>query len=208
MGDNKLVLRLDAWLRENRPDYHATLNPGIGAAELVAWERSLEQKYHKDLGLSPADWLRKLPQTFRDLYLWRNGHPSEEQALHRNLRYLPLREVLTWQPVAGALAFLWSDTRRMLALDLLGKVKGPKASIAGQVFSADADTVQGAVDAPNFDSWLEAFVTTLEAGHWEVEDDDGLVTLSARDYDEYKAAWNQVCPGHPGEDVDLRALWT
>src|SRR5262245_49333637 len=81
-----LVKRLDAWLKEHRPDYYRLLNPGVSAAELKVFEEELGAK---------------LPRAFRELYLWRDGqrdHGLGSLRLVWNQTFMPLARVRsTWK---------------------------------------------------------------------------------------------------------------
>jgi len=74
-----LILRADAWLKANRPDYYANLRPGVDAAALKA--------YQERFGL-------RLPTEFRELYHWRDGQDlgAEARALVHNHMFMPLSE--------------------------------------------------------------------------------------------------------------------
>jgi cell wall assembly regulator SMI1 len=58
---NDLVARLDKWLRVNRPDYYPDFQPGVTATEIAEFE---------------MQFAPKVPQLFKELYMWRNGQAS------------------------------------------------------------------------------------------------------------------------------------
>jgi cell wall assembly regulator SMI1 len=59
---DKLIQRANAWLKANRPEYYATLRPGVDDAALEA--------YQARFGLV-------FPTELRQLYRWRNGQDLE-----------------------------------------------------------------------------------------------------------------------------------
>src|SRR5215475_14707568 len=72
-----LIRRADTWLKVNRPDYYATLRPGLDDAVLDA--------YAARFGLV-------LPTAFRQLYRWRDGQDLgvDAEALVHNHMFVPL----------------------------------------------------------------------------------------------------------------------
>lgn len=70
---------LDAWLGEHRPDYYVGLNPGVDDATLDAFE---------------IQFGVVLPEGFRRLYRWRNGHGEYiAPSLILNLMFPPLESI-------------------------------------------------------------------------------------------------------------------
>jgi cell wall assembly regulator SMI1 len=59
---NSVIENVDHYLKTNRPEYYAILNPGIADEDII----ELEEKHNI-----------KLPADLRALYQWKNGHTEE-----------------------------------------------------------------------------------------------------------------------------------
>ena len=70
---------MDRWLAGRRPDYYAGLRPGVGDAELDAFERRFSLR---------------LPPAFRELYRWRDGQDTTNaESFCDNRMFMPLADV-------------------------------------------------------------------------------------------------------------------
>ena len=160
-GANPLITRLDAWLKKIRPKYYAKLNPGASPAEI--------EKLEKQIG--------DLPQTLKDLLLWRNGQSSSSRLLD-NWGLMSARQIgsawlgmkkmkendelesedlwdLAWVP------FLENGGGDNLCIDL--KKKGA----IREFWHADEDRN---VIYPSIDKLLTEYLSSVEKGHWALED--------------------------------------
>jgi cell wall assembly regulator SMI1 len=154
--------RLDIWLRRHRPDYHARLLSGMDDQQLQAFESAL--------GLA-------LPEGLRDFFRWRNGQdPKCYTSLVHNFGLMNSKDVLDersglnelldngelehanwWSH--GWIPFLENGFGDFYCLDRGGTFTGS----AGQVIRYWHDYEERSVIAPDFDSWLTAVVSRLEA---------------------------------------------
>ena len=189
---DELLRRLEAWLRENCPDYLAQLLPGLSDAE---YSRFTEQ-----LGVSP-------PDSFRALYQWRNGQsPRSSDSLQHNMQFagaasiLESKEVLDelqeggefedanwWSP--AWLPFLSNGGGDHLCVDMAGSFTGG----VGQVLTFWHDDNPRTIRYPSLETWLECFISSLERGEWEVQGGD----VQPRDYDAWTEYLSQHVPGYP-----------
>jgi cell wall assembly regulator SMI1 len=187
-----LLIRLDHWLRANRPEYHRQLLAGRTEAELAAFEDSL--------GFG-------LPQSFKDLYLWRDGQaPDCRDAFQYNRDFQRLedaaesREILNgcreggdferedwWNPRWVPFLRHWGGD--LLCVDMDGNFGGRP----GQVLYFYHDSADRTIEFPSLESWLDCFVSSLEAGMWE-ENNYGF---QPKDDDELEALVRRRNPGYP-----------
>ena len=76
---DKLIERLDAWLAVNRPEYYSALRPGISTNSLDAFD---------------VRFSLTLPESFRKLYSWRDGQPSNLfESIYENWQFLSLDQI-------------------------------------------------------------------------------------------------------------------
>lgn len=182
-----LVVRLEGWLRERRPAYLARLEPGASGEQIRALERAVGAG---------------LPEEFAALYRWRDGQsPGCYKALHDNFMFSPLaaagraRKALNdlldggefdrenwWRP--GWVPFLDNGGGDHLCLDLEGTFTGRR----GQVLEFRHDDAERAVLFPDFASYLEALVRSLEETEWEEGE---------QFWEMDRALAARVSPGHP-----------
>ncbi len=170
---DELIRRLDAWLRRHRPDFYATLLPGLRPSELNAFAKAVAVR---------------LPEQFRQLYSWRNGQSSDDSRTFLdgntwlNLAAVRSEWVLlseirqeiiedgdlnddtwfrpTWLP------FLDSGGGDDLCVDVGGSFGGTPGQLIP--FSHEGDN--RVIEYPSLERWLGIVVESLEAGLWrEVE---------------------------------------
>lgn len=172
MNDMKTVItRLDEWLKRNRPDYYVQLLPGASDEEIRRLEQLIGQH---------------LPESFKALYRWRNGQPTNcFDSFHDNKMLLNLKEIAdSWSVLkelleggdfeienwwrAGWLPFLHDGGGNHLCLDLEGTFTGHK----GQLLEFWHDDYDRNVLYPDFDSYLETVVGCLEQQAWS--EDEGF----------------------------------
>lgn len=175
------VARLDAWLQKNRPDYYASLQPGLTPDELSELERRCGQPFS---------------DSFKSFLTWRSGGDEpllENWSLNTEL-------VETWQELCDTefdrpnswneawIPFLQNGAGDHLCLDMAGTFTRHK----GQILEFWLDWEARAVTHPSFDLWLDVLVRSLEAGGWE-EGEDG----DWESNDRYTALYEELCPGYP-----------
>jgi cell wall assembly regulator SMI1 len=166
-----LVDRLDWWLAQNRPAYHAQLRPGLSAAQLTEFE-----------GFVGFDF----PDAFRLLYRWHDGQADDSLyylSLCHNQSFMTSDEVKRrWEMLTsmmeadqwghpqwwhrGWIPFLHNGSGSHLCLDLHGSFTGTP----GQVIEFWVHDRDRPVVAPSLEAWLGHFVSTLEAGLWSLDD--------------------------------------
>src|SRR5262249_29213501 len=91
-----LIGRADAWLSANRPDYYATLRPGVDDVALSAYE---------------ARFGLVLPMELRQLYHWRDGQDlNVSVALVHNHMFMPLSQsASSKEELDGMIGFDFDD---------------------------------------------------------------------------------------------------
>ena len=157
-----LIERLDRWLAANRPDYHALLQPGASDAALDAFE---------------AQFARKLPAAFRQLYRWRDGQDGRSSAaLQGNRSFLRLAEIAeTKDLLDGMIGYDFEDPRywrrdwvpflhngggSYLCVDLTAEDGGQPGQLVG-FWKPDEDRP---VEFPSLEAWLAELVRSMESG--------------------------------------------
>jgi len=154
----ELVTRLDAELRTRRPSYYALLRAGASDSQLDDLEKIL-----------PC----KLPESFRDLYRWRNGQEDPYEILYVNRSMLPVEEIIDFKQILdgmigsdfedprhwrrGWVPFLENGGGSHLCLDLLAEDGGDRNQLIA-FWKADADRP---IEYPNLDAWIRDVIKTL-----------------------------------------------
>jgi len=162
-----LIRRADTWLKANRPDYYATLRPGVDDAALDA--------YGARFGLV-------LPTAFRQLYRRRDGQDLgvDAEALVRNHMFVPLsnsaskKEMLDgmmgsdfddpawWRP--GWVPFTESFGGDHYCVDIAAEGGGTP----GQIIDFWHDAATRKVLAPSLADWFRQLVVAMEEGRLEL----------------------------------------
>jgi len=163
---SKLIERLDKYLRINRPEFYRKLLPGIAIEVLRGFEKKIG---------------KTLPEEFKELYLWRNGQANDhyvafqENRTLMNLDAIELaRSTLTELKDGGDfesdnwwcrewVPFLDNGGGDHTCIDLLGIFD----DVPGTVINFWHDWEDRSTEYPNFKSWLETFVDSLELGMWD-----------------------------------------
>lgn len=166
----RLISRLDVWLRSNRASYYAQLLPGATDEEI--------QQFEQSLGLS-------LPESFKVLYQWHNGQPDDFfEAFHDNKMFLSLQEIeRAWSDLkellesgdfeienwwhVGWVPFLHDGGGNYLCLDLEGTFTGQK----GQLLEFWHDDYDRDVLYPSFEDYLETLVRCFEQEVWQKDEE-------------------------------------
>jgi cell wall assembly regulator SMI1 len=166
-----IIDRLDRWLAEHRPEYYACLRPGLTDLQLDTLERLVGYKF---------------PSAFRAFYRWRDGQDPEGEPFIFNRTFMSFEDVrCTWELMTemqeggewdepqwwcrGWLPFLENGAGSHLCLDLHGSFTGKK----GQIVEFWNRAWDRPVVAESFQSWLEWFVASLEAGLWLLNPESG-----------------------------------
>lgn len=186
-----LIERLDTWLRENRPDYYAKLNPGISDEEL----NTLEAK----LGVA-------LPEEFNSLHRWRDGQSSRNfKSFYYNYTLMDADDIAETVKVNNELLeagdfklpdwwdprwipFLSNGSGDNYCIDMAGSFGGVK----GQVLEFNHDYESREIHHASFAKWLESVVRGFEEGMLEY-DDEGMQPVD----EEYDALLAELNPGYP-----------
>lgn len=159
------VARIDAWLSEHRPAYHAGLNPGVNDATLDAFE---------------ARFNVVLTDAFRRLYRWRNGHSDDvAPSLVLNLQFPPLETVAATKDMLDGMIggdfpetefwdrawvpFLENGGGDHLAFVADGSAQG------GAVIMFYHDDPYRGERASSLANWLEALAASMEDGSYEAD---------------------------------------
>ncbi|MBI4615362.1 MAG: SMI1/KNR4 family protein [Planctomycetes bacterium] len=179
-GKGTLVERLDRFLRKCRPEYYATLGPGIEERRLGSFERKIG---------------RTLPPLLRSWFLWKDGESVEGEVCERfqdNWSLMSIdeaenvwtidRDLLAggeleagwWHD--GWVPFLEDGGGSHLCVDLEGvDLNGPGSGRRGQVLAFWHDDGGRRASHASMDLWLEEFVCALEDGRWSVDSDGCLL---------------------------------
>ena len=165
------IRRLERWLKANRPDYLAQLQPGATDAQLDELEATLDVK---------------LPEALRELYKWRNGQPDDcYDGLSHNREFSNINTVReNWEMLTEMIGadfehshwwrrswvpFLYNGGGDHVVVDVEGSFGGER----GQVLRFWHDWEDRSIVAPSIQSWLEHFVIALETGvlRWNEEEE-------------------------------------
>jgi cell wall assembly regulator SMI1 len=160
MGE--LVARLDAWLSRHRPVYYAGLLPGLTAQECDLFESRL--------GIT-------LPESFRSLYQWRNGHGAFE-CFRGNQYWMSSEEIVSTKELTDGMIgsdfepgwwerpwvpFLHNGAGSHLCVDTAGTDGGRPGQLV-EFWNPDPDRP---VVSRSIEHWLHEFVISLERDRWE-----------------------------------------
>lgn len=154
------IAEVDGWLREHRPDYYEGLNPGVDEAALDAFE---------------AQFDIVLPEDFRRLYLWRDGHGAYvAPSLIHNLMFPPLAAVADTKAFLDDMIgydFPDTDFWERHWIPFLDNGGGDYLTLAtdgtgqgGAVIMFYHDDPYRGEAAPSFSRWLSGLRAALEDG--------------------------------------------
>ena len=188
----RLIARLDAWLKEHRTAYYAALQPGLSGHRLREFER--------DIGFD-------VPDAFKELYAWRNGQdPKCSAALQHNRMFMSLEDVLDRHGMMNELLEggefedeMWWSPKWVPFLDNGGgdhqciDMGGAFGGIGGQVINFWHDWKSRSIEYPSLEKWLEVFVASLEAGLWR----DAGGDLHPIDEEKWERFLAEMNPGFP-----------
>jgi cell wall assembly regulator SMI1 len=164
--EDALIRRLDRWLAANRPEYYAHLRPGATDPQLDEFE---------------ARFSLALPDAFRRLYRWRDGHDQFRSAsLVYNLMFSPLEGIVGVKELMDAMIgadfedprwwrrswvpFLENGAGDHLCVDLAAEDGGTP----GQVRMFYHDWESRPIRSPSLEAWLADLVTSMENGSLEL----------------------------------------
>jgi cell wall assembly regulator SMI1 len=188
----KLIARLDRWLKEHRPAYYAELQPGLSGPRL--------REFQREVGF-------RMPNAFKELYAWRNGQdPRCSTALQHNRMFMSIEDVLDTHRLLNELleggefdGELWWCPRWVPFLDNGSgdhqciDMGGAFAGVEGQVINFWHDWESRNIEYSSLEKWLETFVASLEAGLWREVGGD----LHPIDEDRWDAFLGEMNPGYP-----------
>ena len=154
-----------SWLSRNRPDYYVQLLPGLTDAEWVS--------FASRLGMT-------MPDGFRVLYQWRNGHRDEPAAcFHGNRNWMSSEDIIRVKEMMDGmigfdfepgwwerawLPFLHNGGGSHLCVNTVGTDGGKPGQLV-EFWNRDVDRP---VVSPSIEHWLNNFVTSLERDRWEL----------------------------------------
>lgn len=182
------LIRLEALLRDKRPDYLATFHPGASETEIAAAEAAVGFPIDEEL---------------KTLYRWRNGHPRDGVGCFQN--YMTLMPIAQMQATQRALSSLlnagefhgmtnWWHARWLpflegpsgdyLCVDMAGTFGGRPGQLIDFVHNDPTRTIV----APNLASWLECYADLLAA---DLLDENGSVGGAT------EFVWVRELPGYP-----------
>lgn len=187
----ELIVKLDSWLHQNRPDYYECLQPGLSDEEMAAFETKL--------GL-------KLPEDFKLFYSWKNGQVTDRiQSFAFNSEIMNSGQIIeTFEGLnsmldIGAFAgfehwwdkkwvpFLYDGCGNNHCIDLVGSFGGKPNQIITYWHDSDVREILH----ESFYKWLETVVKACAIGLYTDDEWYGF------DYDKYEAFAKENNPGHP-----------
>lgn len=192
-----LLARLDQWLVANRPAYHAGLMPGASGADIDEVARRVGGE---------------LPPLLRELLTWRNGQNEDCDGVLESLWSLMSTEDIAsamddmaWVKETQGFEDLWWGTDWVpflanmfgdhMCIDLQGAFGGKP----GQLIEFRCKDESRNIIYPSLDAWLETFVVALEAGMFEVSEQNQVGCLDPVDRGAYEAFITERHPGYPIE---------
>ena len=159
------IARIDGWLTEHRPEYYAGLNPGVDDAALDAFAAQFDVV---------------LPEAFRQLYRWRNGHSDYvAPSLVLNLQFPALETLASTKaflddligfdfPDHGFWERSWVPFLENGGGDHLAFVADGSATGGAVVMFYHDDPYRGE-RAGSLADWLDALAASMEDGSYEAD---------------------------------------
>lgn len=162
----ELIEQVEKWLRENRPDYYASLQPGASSEALGRFERTFDLK---------------LTDSFRMLYQWRDGQDKDSfDPLLFNLTFMPLKLVIEHKQILDGMIgtefddpdwwnrdwipFLENGGGDFLCLD----VGGFQTGNAGQILWHDHEDAEREIIHSDIDAFLSDLLQRMTTGNLEL----------------------------------------
>ncbi len=192
---DELIQRLDSWLKKNRPDFYASLNPGATDKEISHFESEL-------------GW--KLPEDFVRFYQWKNGDgeliPGWRWLSLKDIEELrnwfseytqnkPFEQQQPWHP--DFIPFLDNGGGDYYCLDRLGIWNG----VSNQIIYHCYDD-RSYIESSRFDLWLEVIVLCFKSGSWIREQNQEFCDFEQSDG--WSATFTKIAgtiiPGYPKEE--------
>ena len=190
----KLLARLDAALRRQRPEYYSTLLPGATPEQIQGLEKSLQMRLPKDLR-DLLEWKGGHAKLIRDIGEFDTGDPlygkyrlmSVEQIQDVTEEMREMLEGDEWDEPgwwnARFIPFAHDLSSDYLLLDMSGPVLGPR----GRVMDWAHASPQRIIVCPSLRNLIECVVTALESGLSDPQQ-DGV---------RYREILIQQNPGYP-----------
>ena len=165
--DETLIDRLDAWIKDNRPDYYSLLRSGVADAELDALE---------------AKFALTLPEDFRALYKWRDGQDeASSDSFQGNYMFMSLSDLTSTKELMDGMIgfdfeegywerewvpFMSNGGGSYLCLDAIARNgEAPGRLLGFWKNDEDRETEYASVE-----EWLEELVESMESGEFEVDE--------------------------------------
>ncbi len=182
---NQLIQRLERWLRDNAPNYYASLDPGVSSEAISSFEDTHQVR---------------LPDLVRDLWQWRQPTPHGKRIKVPQLcwpyggQQTPFRfcsrimnDFIEVAAAESELPYFWrpswvpliGEQDNFLVLDPEGVVTGNQ----GQLIYVENYSETHGVMARNFEEYLRPIVESMEHGLWEVDDIDN--EIRPKNWDEF-----------------------
>ena len=183
----ELIKRLDTWLKTNRREYYDKLLPGALPQDFKRLESTI--------GVT-------MPESFKQLYRWRNGQPRTcFTAFQFNRSLMNLDAIITdWQVIEGVKEEFkdesWWNSKWIPFLDNGGGDHiciDMNDSKPGRLITYWRDWDDRSINYPSLEKWLEIFVDSLENNMWEDLDGDFHPSNDAR----WEAFLKETIPGYP-----------
>ena len=161
-----LLERMERWLVAHRPGYFARLQPGVTNVQLNAFE---------------VQFSLKLPDAFRQLYLWRNGQADgNSESLQMGRMFSPLESVSDTKELLDGMIgsdfdrpewwrgdwvpFLSNGGGSHLCVDVAPEDGGRVGQLVA-FWKADEDRD---IEYPSVEAWLADLVESMESGELEL----------------------------------------
>ncbi len=186
-----LIERLDSWLKVHRPGFYEKLQPGLSDRELAEFETRLGFE---------------LPETFKDLYSWKNGQSPDCMAgfqfnysLMRLADIESTREILRENKSSHKEPDWWDEKwipildnggGDNLCVDMAGS--SPEGT-PGQIITFWHDWEVRSIQYPKLETLLSLFVESLEKNMWIEKGND----FHPRDDDNWSEFVDRALPRYP-----------
>lgn len=161
---NALIQELDAWLKQHRQKYYASLNTGATEAEIVS--------FRSQLGIA-------VPDDFAALYRWRNGQMDDcSESLEHNRMFMSLAAILETKQLLDDMIetdfedpawwnrdwipFLSNGAGDYFCLDVSGE------SESEQIICFWHDNPRRVKQFTNIHHWLNSLVSSMKSGTYKV----------------------------------------
>ncbi len=186
MTMKRTLIRLDQWLRKNRPVYYRNLNPGLSESEFENLEKQFGQPF---------------PEQLKILYEWKNGQSKdEEESFWYYMDFQDLESVIMewdwtiknlYKPSEAPLLY----GKNWLKILALGNDDGLCLDVDGELFLENElgesgqivyfihDTEELSIYYPDLNTMLKVITAQFEAGVYGHVKEDGSTIFQPIDLD-------------------------